>query len=44
MIAKLLYLIGMIMLVADTKQWGISAVAMLVIWIAATADSHNCDC
>ena len=44
MIAKLLYVVGIIMLVADTKHWGISAVALLVIWIASTADAHNCDC
>lgn len=37
MVAGLLYLSGIIILVADTQAWGISTLALLMIYIASLA-------
>lgn len=41
MLAKLLYILALVVLVADTTAWGISVTALVVIVFASVALGHE---
>lgn len=41
MLASLLYLVGMLILVADTANWGASTAGLVIVIFASLAASEN---
>lgn len=37
MVTSLLYILGILILVADTKYWGLSTLGLMIIFIASLA-------